>query len=143
MLLMRRCLSALSLVVALGACGGDDDSFSPSVENVAGSYHATAFTAQSGAGTTDLLALGATVVVSLATDGTTTGHLFVPLAGPGGANLDEDLAGTWTLSGNTVTFNQTAGTLIQGLEFTADQNVLTGEGAFTGLTIRLVLTKNG
>lgn len=141
--LMRRVAAGVGLAVVLGACGGDGDSFSPSVDNMAGSYTATTFTVESPAGSTDLLALGATVAVTLATNGTTSGHLFVPGAGDNGADLDEDLAGTWSLSGNTVTFNQTASTLIQGATFTAERNRLTGDGAINGLTILIVLTKNG
>jgi hypothetical protein len=124
--------AALALSLALAACGGDDDGFSPSVSNVSGTYHATTFTA----GPTNLLALGATVDVSLASNGTTTGHLTVP------GNVDEDLAGTWTLSGSTVTFSQTAGTLIQDATFTAEENRLTGNGTFSGLALLVVLTKN-
>jgi hypothetical protein len=124
--------AALALSLALAACGGDDDGFSPSVSNVSGTYHATTFTA----GPTNLLALGATVDVSLASNGTTTGHLTVP------GNVDEDLAGTWTLSGSTVTFSQTAGTLIQDATFTAEENRLTGNGTFNGLALLVVLTKN-
>jgi hypothetical protein len=124
--------AALALGLALAACGGDDDGFSPSIDNVSGTYHATTFTA----GPTNLLAQGATVDVTLASNGTTTGHLTVP------GLVDEDLAGTWTLSGNTVTFSQTAGTLIQDATFTAEENRLTGNGSFNGLALLVVLTKN-
>ena len=41
---------------------------------------------------------------TLNADGTTTGRLHVP-AGVGGPDaIDEDLSGTWSLSGTTVTF---------------------------------------
>jgi hypothetical protein len=135
---MRR---ALVLAVVLGGCG-DDDSFSPTVENVAGSYSAASFTLTTAQGTVDLLALGSEVTVILSTDGTTTGHLFVPGGGENGEDLDADLAGTWTLSGSTVTFNQTADTFIRDAEFAASQDRLTGEGTFGEETIRLVLTKS-
>jgi hypothetical protein len=46
---------ALVLAMALGGCG-DDDSFSPTTETVAGSYSAATFTVTSAAGTVDLLA---------------------------------------------------------------------------------------
>jgi hypothetical protein len=131
---------ALSLVLAVASCG-DDNSFSPTVENVAGTYSATAFTLTSSAGTVDLLILGSEVVVTLAADGTTTGRLFVPGGDEGGGDLDADLTGTWALSGSTVTFNQTADTFIRDAGFTADRNRLTGESTFGHQTIRLVLTK--
>ena len=57
--------------------------------------------------------------------------------------MEENLEGTWILDGNTVTFSQTASTLIQGAEFAAEENQLTGSGTINdGLTVLLVLTKN-
>jgi hypothetical protein len=133
--------TALALAVALAGCG-DDDGFSPTVENVAGSYSAASFTFTTAAGTVDLLALGSEVTAVLATDGTTTGHLSVPGGGEGGEDLEADLAGTWTLSGNTVTFNQTSDTFIRDAEFTAGENTLTGEYTDEDGTVRLVLAKS-
>jgi hypothetical protein len=131
---------ALSCAFALTACG---DSFSPTTETVAGSYTASSFTVTSAAGTSDLLASGATASVNLAADGTTTGRLFVPGGSENGEDLDEDLTGTWTLSGSTVTFSQTADTFIRDVEFTATRNRLSSEGTFGEFTIRLVLSKTG
>jgi len=99
------------------------------------------FTVTSGVGTTDLLAIGATVDATLAPDGTTSGRLFVPGAGEGGADLDEDLTGTWTLLGDTVTFDQTADTFIRDADFIAGRNTLTGEGTFDGVSLFLQLVK--
>lgn len=123
----------------LAGCG--DDSFSPTVENVSGSYSATTFTATSPAGTIDLLALGSLVSVTLAPEGTTTGRLFVRGGGEDGEDLDEDLTGTWTLSGNTVTFSQAADTFIRDVTFTAARNRLTADGTFGDQTLHVVLTK--
>ncbi|MBA3895118.1 MAG: hypothetical protein H0X69_15780 [Gemmatimonadales bacterium] len=129
--------------IALGlllACGGSDG-FSPTEETVAGTYQASTFTVTSTIGSTDLLTAGATVDVTLAPDGTASGRLFVPGAGEGGADLDEDLTGTWTLSGETVTFDQTADTFIRDADFIAGRDTLTGEGTFDGLTVFLQLIK--
>jgi hypothetical protein len=68
--------------------------------------------------------------------------LFVPGVVVGGADVDEDLAGTWTLSGTTVTFSQTNSTLINDVDFAVGPNTLTGEGTFQGTALRLVLTKD-
>ena len=132
---------ALSLVPALAGCG-DDSSFSPTVESVAGAYSATIFTLDVGAGTVDQLVLGADVAMTLAPDGTTTGHLFVPGAGAGGGDLDADLTGSWTLSRGGVTFDQTADTFIRDVRFTADRDRLTGEAPSGHNTVHLVLTKS-
>ncbi len=121
-------LGAAALILSLFACGGD--SFSPTEETVAGSYSAATFTATSGA-------------VTLAADGTTTGRLLVPGSGEVGEDLDENLTGTWTLDGSTVTFSQTADTFIRDAPFTAGRDRLTGEGTFDGQTIRLILIKAG
>lgn len=129
--------------VALAGCGGDDNPFSPTVANVAGTYNATQFTATGSAGMFNLLSLGATVHVVLNPDGTTTGHLFVPDIGQEDGELDADLTGTWTLSGSTVTFSQTADTFIRDVEFTASQNSLESEGTFEGTTLHLALAKTG
>ena len=133
---------ALGLAVALAACGGDDR-FSPTVETVVGSYTASTFTLTTSAGTTNLLTSGATVSVTLAADGSTTGRLFVPGGAEDGGDFDADLAGTWALAGSTVTFSQTADTFIRDVAFTATRNRLTAEGTFDEETVRLVLTKAG
>jgi hypothetical protein len=130
---------ALGLTIALASCG--DDSFSPTAETVAGSYAASTFTHETSAGTTDLLALGAVVSIALAADGTMTGEIFVEGGAEDGSDLDEDLTGTWTLAGSTVTFDQGADTFVRDVEFTAAQDRLTGERTFDDGTARLVLTK--
>jgi hypothetical protein len=139
--LMSRAVT-LGLVAALAACGSSDDGgFSPTVDTVSGSYSADAFTLTTSTGPIDLLALGSSVTVTLAPNGTTTGRLFVPGGNEDGSDLDEDLTGTWSLSGSTVTFSQTAATVIRDAEFTATGGLLTGEGTFNNSTIQLVLGK--
>ena len=142
---VRAWLGAWSLAaVALAGCGGDDNPFSPTVANVAGTYNASQFTASdTELGDFNLLALGATVHVVLNPDGTTTGHIFVPDVGQEDGAVDADLTGTWTLSGSTVTFSQTADTFIRDVEFTAAQNSLASEGTINGTTIHLTLAKTG
>jgi len=135
-----RAILALALALALGSCGGED-TFSPTVETVAGSYTASLLTLSSTVGTTDLLALGSTVAITLAVGGTTSGRLFVPGGADDGSDLDVDLAGTWALSGSTVTFQQAGDTFIRDIEFTAGPNELNGQGMFSGAIIRLVLGK--
>jgi hypothetical protein len=132
----------LCLALALAACGDDDgDGFSPTVDDVAGSYTASAFTLTSGGGEFDLLALGATVTATLDADGTTSGRLQVP-GGVGGAPaVDEDLAGTWSLNGTTVRFSPSASSLLTDVDFAVGPNTLTGEGIYQGAVLLLVLTK--
>ena len=122
-------LGAVTLWLGLVSCGGD--SFSPTVELVAGAYQATTFTFDGGAGPTDLLATGASVTITL----------FVPGVGAGGGDLDADLAGMWTLSGVTVTFDQAADTFMRDVPFIAEPNRLRARGTFDEEVVVLVLTK--
>lgn len=133
-------LVPVGLAVALASCGADDD-FSPTVDTVAGTYSAATFTVTSPAGTINLLASGSTVAVTLAPDGTTAGHLFVPGGGENGEDVDADLTGTWTLNGSTVTFSQSADTFIRDVEFTATRDRLSSQGTFGDQTVHLVLIK--
>lgn len=135
--------AALGLALATAACGDDDDPFSPTMENVAGSYTASTFTAQSDLlGNLDLLAMGASVSITLDEDGTTTGRLFVPELGEDDGDVDVDLTGTWSLTGDTVTFSQTGDSFIRDVDFVASENRLTGEGTFDDTSLLLVLTKD-
>ncbi|MBA3445581.1 MAG: hypothetical protein H0T58_12120 [Gemmatimonadales bacterium] len=126
-------------ILLVQACG--DESFSPIVENVAGSYQAATLTATLGDLTTDLLELGSTLTMTLNADGTTEGRLLGPSLGEGGQDLDVDLAGTWTLTGSTVNFDQQGYTFVRDVPFTAERNRLTGEGTFLGTTIVVVLSQ--
>jgi hypothetical protein len=82
------------------------------------------------------------VDIVLNQDGTTTGRVFAPGLDQGGQDLDVDLAGTWTLQGETVTFDQAGNTFIRDIPFTAGPNRLQGEGTFNTVTVRLTLTKD-
>ncbi len=131
--------AAAAIAVASLGCGGDP--FTPTVMDLVGSYTATTFTTTSGGTTTDQLAAGASLSLTLAGDGTTTGRLFVPGGAQGGGDLDADMAGTWTLTGRTVTFTQTADTFVRDMPFTAEPNQLRGNATFGGTTIRVTLSQ--
>ena len=136
----------LGALLALAACGGDDNGFSPTRETVSGGYTASVFTLTSptGAGdstTLDLLTLGASVDVTLDPNGTTAGRLFVPGAAEDGGDVDVDLAGTWSLSGNVVTFDQPGDTFIRDVDFIAGPGTLTAEEESDDGVIRIVLLK--
>jgi hypothetical protein len=132
--------AVLATAFFLISCGGDD-SFSPTVGNISGSYSASAFTVTSSAGVTDLLASGATVHVTLTPDGATSGRLLLPGDGVVGDH-DEDLAGTWMLSGGKVTISPTGPSVLRFTEFTVAPDQLSGERDLSGETIRLVLIRD-
>jgi hypothetical protein len=139
MLALGARLGTLGLTLGLLACG--DDGFTPTEDTVAGTYIATTFLVTSTTPPTDLLALGMTLTLTLAPDGTCTGRLFLPEGGDNGVDLDEDLTGTWFLNAGTVTFEQSADTFVRDAVFTAEANALTTEDTFGDTGIRLVLTK--
>lgn len=132
--------ATLATALLLASCGGDDG-FSPRVDNVSGSYSASSLTVTSSSGIVDLLATGASVQVTLATDGATTGRLLLPGSDTVGDH-DEDLTGTWALSGDTVTISPRGPSVLRFATFIAAPDRLTGERVLSGDTLRLVLIRD-
>ena len=126
--------AALACVALATACG---DSFSPTVDTVPGAYTATTFTTTANGATTDQLAAGGRFFMLLAADGTTMGQLVVAGAGAGGAELVEDMAGTWLLTGDKITLDQSADTFVRDMTFTVTENELRGDATFGGTRIQV------
>jgi hypothetical protein len=124
-------------VVALVACG---DGFQPNTDNVLGIYNAQTFTTDSAGTTTDWLAHGAQLQITLAARSVTQGLLVFPDT-TGGPILLADLAGTWTLTGDTVHLQNSVDTFVRDMSWAASENRLTGDQTFGGTRIRVVLTK--
>src|SRR5919107_358586 len=119
----RTCLMLFSLagLPALLSCG---DETGPH-EAIAGDYLATTFTVTpSGEAPQNALAAGASMDIFLASSGTTTGTLNVPATVTGGAPIVEDMTGTFSRSGNAVTFDQTADTFVRDATWTLGSNTL-------------------
>jgi hypothetical protein len=138
--LMRRA-PILFCVAAMVACGGD--STAPN-STLAGSYVATQFVTTGTGGQTNQILAGSTVSVNLASNGSVTGHLHLVATNANPA-LDADLAGTWTQTGNTVTFAQAADTFINDMTFDVVSNgsvwQLVGDQVFSGTRIQITLTQ--
>lgn len=122
--LCRLSVAVLALA-AIGACA-DDPNVPPVPVAVGGQYHATTFTLSLGGPAISLLTLGASINITLAPDHTTTGRLIVPAAAAGGEAIDEDLAGTWRQSSDTVYFSQSADTFIRDVPFVVHGATLVG-----------------
>jgi hypothetical protein len=134
--------SRLFLMLTLpGAALACSDSTAPTLDDVAGSYTAEQFTTEEGGVVTDQLAGGASLNLVLASDGSTTGRLFVPGGDEGGGDFDADLVGTWSLDGATVTLDHEADTFLRDMPFTFSSGRLSGEATFSGVTIVVVLRK--
>ncbi len=137
---LSRLSAVLGIALFLTSCG-DSDAFSPTVENVSGSYSAISFTVTSSSGLVDLLASGASVQVTLTSDGATTGRLLLPGDDTGGDH-EEDLTGTWTLTGATVILSPRGPSVLRFAQFTPAPDQLSGERVLSGETLRLVLIRN-
>jgi hypothetical protein len=125
------------------ACGSD--STGPSGESAVGNYTAIAFTTTGTSGQRNELNAGSTVVLNLAANGTTSGHLHIAPTNTDPA-IDADLAGTWHQTGNVVTFTQTADTFIRDLQLTLVQDVvngwtLVGDQNFSGTNVKITLKR--
>ncbi|HEX5574518.1 MAG TPA: hypothetical protein VFX42_01490 [Gemmatimonadales bacterium] len=138
---IRSMVGALGIVVLASSCG-DDNGFTPRPESVAGPYYGSTFRVTQNGITADILALGGSIDINLASDGLVTGHLFVPNGEEGGGDLDLDLGGTWELNGTVVTFDMpNVNTFVRDMPFTVATNTLTGDRTFSQARIQLVLTK--
>lgn len=134
---MRLWASVLAAVL-VAACS---DSTAPTMASVAGSYAATTFTVTESGGTTNILAAGGSISLTLAAAGTTSGRLFVPGGAEGGGDFDEDLTGTWSLQDSTVTLDHDADTFLRDMTFTVRGQQLVGQETFTDVTVAVVLAK--
>ena len=133
-------LGQLLPLVAVVACSVNP--FAATVENVAGDYTAHFLMTNDSSGAVDWIAHGATLTLGLARDGSTSGHLFLPGGGAGGADVSADLAGIWLLVGSTVSFGQNADTFVRSMDFVPSPDRLSGDHTFAdGKRVRVVLTK--
>jgi hypothetical protein len=140
---MRPIRSMLALAVAALPAACTHDAFTPNISSVVGDYHLQSLTTTDLGGPRDWVALGATLTLSLAPNGTTKGRLFMPGGGLGGADVDVDMSGTWTLAVATVEFYPSFDTLLRDVSFISSENRLIGDHAYgsSGVIVRIILTK--
>lgn len=109
----------LVLVLTTLIIGCGDDPYAPTIDEVIGSYVLTDLVVTQGTATNDLIAEGVTADITLLTDGTTTGTLFIPASvNIDGVDLNDDLAGTWSLRGDKIDFDHSADTFLRDVEWT-------------------------
>lgn len=130
--------ASLAAVVLSSACA-DDPNVPPA--GVPGAYHATTFALSSGGQTVNLLALGASLSMTLNEDHTTTGRLLVPAALAGGAAVDESLAGSWRQGNDTVYFTGPADTFVRDVPFLIRGATLIGEETTPEGRLQVTLSK--
>lgn len=132
-------LSRWILLAGVSACG---DSFSPTVEKMAGMYQAFTFEVTDTSGTRDYVGDGNIFLLTLDANGTVAGRLRLIGAGEGGADIDADMAGTWTLEHGIITFEQTADTFVRDVEFLAGPGVLRTEFVDDGTSVRIRMVRS-
>lgn len=115
---------------------------SPGMAAVAGTYRATTFTMEEAGVTTDWLARGAWITLTLGSDGITAGRLFFPGGGEGGSDFDEDLSGTWEMIGTDLKLHHGAATFLRDVTFSVAASRLSGEEAIGGVIVSVVLSKS-
>lgn len=118
---MRPRSTVAALTLALG-CSSTAPTVDPATLN--GSYRATTFTVEiQGALRKDILAAGGAVTLAVAPGQVTSGRLLIPTAaGVSSSEIDEGLAGRYTILGKTTIRYQSepAGAYLDGFVFTVD-----------------------
>jgi hypothetical protein len=135
---MQHSFIARSLVLLLGTTLACSDYTAPSEQpSPVGAYSATQFTTTVNGVTTDQLAEGVTITLTLAADGTTSGSLTVPAA----SSVPLDLTGTWTRSAGVITFHHATQTFLDVLPFTLAGSQLHAEGPVGPGVIHVTLVR--
>lgn len=88
---------------------------------------ATTLTTHDDGQTVNRLSEGASIILTLHADGSTTGRFLVPGGDDDGGDFDADLTGTWAQSGGVVTLAHASDTALRDLEFTWSGRRLTAE----------------
>jgi hypothetical protein len=129
----------LVLSLTLGACGSDTTAAS----SIAGAYHATTFQVTvAGGNAMDALAAGGSLTLQVNADNTTSGTLSLPASITGGSAFTASMAGTASVSGNTVFFQQSADTFVRDLTWTINGNTITvSSQSLGGAIYTIVLTR--
>lgn len=126
---------AFALIVGV-ACGGGDDPVSPARNSVVGHYVATSLTTNTLGITTNELATGSAVSLTLREGGTATGDIYI-------ASFEhrEVFQGTWKLERDVVELDSPTDGLLRDVDLTVRGNTLVGDRWLGVTRIHLTLTK--
>jgi hypothetical protein len=119
---MRQGLIALAVGLTLAGCSDEDGT---DISDVAGSYEATTFVVTpDGEGQIDVLAAGGFINITINSNGTTTGDMFLP-ASVAGTDQAFSMDGTASIVGSEqVAFDQVADSFFRELTFTIEAEEL-------------------
>ena len=118
---MNRKASTLAISLALLAAAACGSATTEPQKALVGSYTASQWVTTGTGGQTNQILAGSTLSLTLANDGSTSGHLHLA-ASSGNPAFDADMAGTWSESNNKVTISQTADTFVRDLTFNVVPN---------------------
>jgi hypothetical protein len=128
----------LALLLLSAACG---DSPTEAASPI-GTFAATRFTIVDNTGTHDLLPEGARLDLTLAAGGSVSGSLVIPDPGSSSGVATASMAGTWTLQGNILSFDQSADTFVRDTPFILkSSNRIEADQVFSGTRVMLTLTR--
>ena len=119
---MRQGLIALAVGLTLAGCSDDNGT---DISDVAGSYEATTFVVTpDGEGPIDVIAAGGFINITINSNGTTTGDMFLP-ASVAGTDQAFSMDGTASIVGSEqVAFDQVADSFFRELTFTIEAEEL-------------------
>jgi hypothetical protein len=125
-------------ISAVCGCGSTESS-----NALAGTYVATVFNvAPTGQAQVDVLAAGGSLTLTIASDNSTTGNLSVPASANSGVPFTASMAGTVSLSGSIVRFQQSADTFVRDLDWTrSGSNLIVVSQVAGGAAFTLTLTR--
>ena len=128
----------LLALLAIGACSNTGEP-----DPLVGTYYATTFTVSApGEGTVNVLAVGGSLGVNVATNYVLTGTLVIPPGLNGGTTLTQSMRGVLDTAGTFVRFVQPADTFVRQLSFTFEENRLEAVNQVVdGKTYELILTR--
>lgn len=130
--------AVLGLSLALAACENPAGS---AAARVPGDYHARTFQIAADGESADMLAAGARIDLVLREDGSTQGRLLIPGMDEDGGDMDESLAGTWTLRADTVRLQHDADTFLRDMPLLARGRRLEGDRTFDGTRVVVSLER--
>jgi hypothetical protein len=144
---------ALLATAALVACDGSGNSPLTPEEGLAvsgtwaaspadgGESGAITFQADTADISRDMIAEGASIVLGLHPNGTTSGRLLIPANAEGVPDFDVDLTGTWRIEEGAVHLDHDADTFLRDMPFRLDGDRLIGDEQFGGVRVRLELER--
>ena len=111
-------------------------------ETVVGTYTATTFTCgPTGAASTNVLAAGGSISLTIADDMSTGGTLTIPAGVNCGSTGTTSLLGHAGKVGTVVTLNTTADSFMREMQFSYGGTTLSGSGTFSGIVVIVILSK--